>query len=303
MTSFPMMSNHEPSWPTPPWPASWEPDAHEPGAEPAGPDAITSDPAATDPSFPHRRAPLPGAPLPGASHRAYSPAPGAYPAPALAADIVTWLDDQARDAVHPRIVENMVRRSGWQPAQVAMASAQYRERFNEHTLGYSALLVATGVGALAAGTAGHILAGGVDHSVDRNQLAIWLTALAVSLPFAIWAHLWAAKVDRDDPVAVWSRPRRTLANVLVWACGIVGIYRLLRYAAQLIGTLLHATWAAGDSAAAGAINVAITVAIALPLGLWAFSFLHRFDDEDPTRPSQPTRASRSVARSSRRHPR
>ncbi|MDQ1429054.1 MAG: hypothetical protein QOK39_2530, partial [Acidimicrobiaceae bacterium] len=273
-------------------PASWEPDAHEP----AGPDAITPDPAATDPSFPH-----PSAPHPSASHPAYPPAPHPYPAPALPADIATWLDDQARDAVHPHTVENMVRRSGWHPAQIAMASAQYRERFNEHTLGYSALLVATGVGALAAGTAGHILAGGLDHSVNRNQLAIWLTALAVSLPFAIWAHLWAAKVDRDDPVAVWSRPRRTLANVLVWACGIVGVYRLLRYAAQLIGTLLHATWAAGDSAAAGAINVAITVGIALPLGLWAFSFLHRFDDEDPTQPSQPTRSSRSAARSPRRH--
>ena len=32
------------------------------------------------------------------------------------------------------------------------------------------------------------------------------------------------------------------------------------------------------------VNVAITVSIALPLGLWAFHFLHRFDAEDPVAP-------------------
>jgi hypothetical protein len=288
MTNFPAISNQESSEPAPTWPASWEPEAREPATRVP----TSTGPSAPGPSFGYSATPYPAT-------TTDRPASYPYPAPVLPADIATWLDDQAHDAVHPRTVGNMLRRSGWHPAQIAVASAQYRERFNEHTLGYSALLVATGVGALAAGTAGHILAGGLDHGVNRNQLAIWLTVLTVSLPFAIWAHLWAARIDRDDPVAVWSQPRRTLANVLVWACGIVGVYRLLRYAAQLIGSLLHATWAAGDSAAAGAINVAITVGIALPLGLWAFHFLHRFDDEDPTQPSQPTRAAGSPRRSPR----
>lgn len=208
-------------------------------------------------------------------------------------DLAQWLDREERDLVHPRLVEERLRRAGWHPGQAAMESARYRRRFDEHRLGYTALLVSTGVAALAAGSVGHHLASGIDRAINRNTLAAWLTVLVVSLPFAIWAHVWAAHVDRDDPVAVWSAPRRSLALALVWGCGIVGVYRLLRYAAQLVGSLVHAGWAAGDSVAAGAVNVAITVGIALPLGLWAFHFLHRFDDEDPTRPERRSRDSRS----------
>jgi hypothetical protein len=73
---------------------------------------------------------------------------------------------------------------------------------------------------------------------------------------------------------------------LVWGCAVVGIARLTWYGAQLVGSVVGASWAAGDSSLGGLVNVAITVLIALPLGLWAYNFLHRFDDEDPTRPEQ-----------------
>ena len=63
------------------------------------------------------------------------------------------------------------------------------------------------------------------------------------------------------------------------------------YAVQLIGVLVGATWAHGSSAVAGSLNVAITIAIALPLGIWAFRFLHRFDGEDPTTPAEHHRRS------------
>ncbi|MDQ6615552.1 MAG: hypothetical protein M3083_12620 [Actinomycetota bacterium] len=207
-------------------------------------------------------------------------------------DVANWLDEQERNLAHPKVVEDGLRRAGWHPVHAAMEVARYRTRFNEHQLGYSALLVSTGVAALALGTVGHILASGLDRSVNRNSLSAWLTVFVVSLPFAIWAHVWAAQVDRDDPVAVWSQPRRSLALALLWGCGIVGIGRLAIYGGRLVGALLGATWAAGDSTAAGAVNVAITVSIALPLGLWAFFFLHRFDDEDPSQPSRRRRRGR-----------
>ncbi|MDQ1378349.1 MAG: hypothetical protein QOJ52_3383 [Acidimicrobiaceae bacterium] len=207
-------------------------------------------------------------------------------------DLAQWLDEQERDVAHPLVVQEGMRRAGWHPAHAALEAARYRSRFDEHRLGYSALLVSTGVAAFAAGTAGHALAAGIDRRVNRDTLATWLTILVVSLPFAIWAHVWAAHVDRDDPVAVWSQPRRSLARALVWGCGIVGIGRLVMYAAQLIGALVGAHWASGDSAGAGAVNVAITVGIALPLGLWAFNFLHRFDAEDPAVPNRRTRGHR-----------
>jgi len=52
-----------------------------------------------------------------------------------------------------------------------------------------------------------------------------------------------------------------------------------------IGVLVGATCASGISLTAGAVNLAISVSIALPLGLWAYGFLHRFDREDPTTPA------------------
>lgn len=215
------------------------------------------------------------------------PAAGAWPVPPeQAAAIADWLDACEQEGAHPGTIDAQLRRQGWTPTQSAAVAQQYRLRFNEHSLGYSGLLVATGLAALAAGTAGHLITAGLDHPVNRNALAVWLTLLVCAVPFAAWSHWWAASVDRDDPAAVWSRSRCGLARTLLWGAGIVGIGRLMVYAAQLIGVLVGATWAQGSSAGAGALNVTITVAIALPLGLWAFRFLHRFDGEDPTSPAE-----------------
>ena len=210
--------------------------------------------------------------------------------------LAEWMDRCEAGLVHPDVVRDQLRRTGWTETQAAAAADDYRRRFNEHPLGYAALLVSTGMAALAAGTAGHELTAGLDHPVNRDHLAIWLSVLLCTLPFAGWAHQWAARVDRDDVVAVWSRPRRQLALVLLWACGIVGGFRLLSYAARLVGYLLKAPWAQGYSLGAGALNVAIAIGISLPLGLWAYAFLHRFDAEDPTaRPRQRPRQTRPGA--------
>lgn len=195
-----------------------------------------------------------------------------------------WLDRCEQQLTHPDVVRDQLRRQGWNEPQATSVAEDYRRRFNEHALGYSALLVSTGVAALAAGTVGHELTRGLNHPVNRNVLAFWLSVLLCTLPFAGWAHQWAARVDREDVVAVWSRPRRELTRVLMWACGVVGGVRLLIYAGRLVGYLVKAPWADGYSVGAGALNVAIVVGIALPLGLWAYRFLHRFDAEDPTAP-------------------
>ena len=193
-----------------------------------------------------------------------------------------WLDHCEEQRMHPEMVREQLERAGWTAYAASTASEEYRRRFNEHALGYTALLVFTGVAALAAGTAGHELTAGLNRPVNRDDLAIWLSIFLCTLPFAGWAHQWAAKVDREDVVAVWSRPRRQLATVLLWACGIVGGVRLLTYAVRLVGYLVNAPWAGHYSLGAGELNVAISIGIALPLGLWAYHFLHRFDEEDPT---------------------
>lgn len=192
-----------------------------------------------------------------------------------------WLDEQEQHFVHPALVDQSLRRAGWLPQHAAIEAARYRSRFNEHPLGYSALLVSIGAAALSLGTIGHALAAGLNGPVSRNTVGLWLTLFLVSGAFAVPGLLWALRVDREDPVAVWSNPRRCLSEALIWGCGIVGVARLFWYGAQLIGGLVGATWAHG-SLAAGLANVAVTVGIALPVGWWAFSFRHRFDHLDPT---------------------
>jgi hypothetical protein len=198
-------------------------------------------------------------------------------------DLAAWLDECESNNLHPGRVQAQLQRRGWSRPQASAIAEEYRKRFNEHVLGYSALLITTGIAALAAGTAGHTLTGALNGPLDRRALAMWLSVLLCVSPFAVWAHLWAARADREDPVAVWSRPRRTLGLVLIWACGVVGGARLLIYATQLIEVLVKAP-GADRSLAAGAINVVISLIIALPLGLWAYQFVHRFDGEDPTAP-------------------
>jgi hypothetical protein len=213
-------------------------------------------------------------------------APPSYQPPPWggAGQIEAWLDSCEERLVHPARVEDHLRRSGWAYLEASRIGFCYRRRFNEHHLGYSVLLIATGMAALAAGSAGHFLVAGLSRPVNRNALAAWLTVLVCSLPFAVAAHRWAVRVDRDDPVAVWSTPRRALAQVLLWASGIVGIGRLMIYVGQLVARLVGARSGHNGPLVGDFLNVLIVVGIALPVWLWAFSFLHRFDGEDPTAP-------------------
>lgn len=215
----------------------------------------------------------------------HATAGGAGPAGGPAAGIEAWLDACEADLVHPAEVEDRLRRAGWNPGAAAATAFEYRRRFNEHPLGYSVLLVTTGLAALATGSSAHVIAAGLTGPVNRNALAAWMTVMVCSLPFAAWTRWWAVRIDREDPVAAWSSPRRNLALVLLWASGVVGIGRLVLYVGQLMAVLVGADRGPRISAAAGALNVAIVVAIALPTGLWAHAFRHRFDGEDPTAPA------------------
>src|SRR5579884_2248531 len=107
-----------------------------------------------------------------------------------------WLDECESRLLHPDQVSDLLQRAGWAPLQARAVAGEYRRRFNEHGLGYSALLVSIGIAALGAGTAGHALTAGLSGPVDRTVLAISLTAFLIALPFAGWAHQWATKVDR-----------------------------------------------------------------------------------------------------------
>jgi hypothetical protein len=174
----------------------------------------------------------------------------------------------------------------------ANVAGAYRRRFNEHPIGYSTLLATTGFSALAAGTSGHLIIDGLIHPVHRAALAASLSILICLLPFAVWSHTWAAKVDRDDPVAAWSRPRHNLAAALLWACVIVGAIRLLFYVETLLSALLSTHPQSSGILGAGALNVGFSLSISVSLGIWAYNFLHRFDNEDPSVPPDTRRRRR-----------
>ncbi len=168
-------------------------------------------------------------------------------------EVAAWLDLCEAELLHPGQIEDRLRRAGWHPEAVRAAVRSYRTRFNQHTLGYTALLASTGLAALGAGTAGHLLAAGIYQPVNRDALGVWLTLMVCTLPFAIWAHVWAARTDGRDPVATY----QMLRPMHLWSAGA---------ATRCCGRCTE-----GDSP------------------MWAYGFLHRFDPEDPTTPALRTR--------------
>jgi hypothetical protein len=189
-----------------------------------------------------------------------------------------FLDQCKDDLVHPDDVARQLVRGGWDASTAALVSERYRGRFDEHRLGYSGFLFAVGFSALSAGSVAHLLlamAEGLEPS--RDALAFWLSILVIALPFAVWSWTWVRRVDATDPVAAWSRPRQSLARTLLWCCGIVGGARLLHYVFTAVATLTGAGWADDRNPLVGLANVAVTAGMTVPLGIWAFRFLHRFD--------------------------
>jgi len=222
---------------------------------------------ATGPAVPARHPHLPTAPGPLAGE------PGV-----VIARTEAFLDECQSAAVHPDDVERQLVRAGWEAHTAMLVVERYRGRFDEHRLGYAGFLFAVGFAALSAGSTGHLLlamAEGADPS--RDALAFWLTVLVLAIPFGIWSWMWVRRVDDADPVAAWSRPRRSLATTLLWCSGIVGGARLLHYVYTLIATLTGAHWAEDGNLLVGLANVAVTAGITIPLGTWAFRFLHKFD--------------------------
>jgi MFS family permease len=179
---------------------------------------------------------------------------------------------------HPDEVARQLVRAGWEPATAGLVAERYRGRFDEHRLGYAGFLFAVGFSALALGSIGHLLLADADgHEPSADALALWLTVLAIAVPFGVWSWLWVRRIDDTDPVAAWSRPRQSLARTLLWCCGIVGGFRLLHYVFALIASLTGSSWATELDPLIGLANVAVTAGITVPLGVWAFRFLHRFD--------------------------
>jgi hypothetical protein len=218
------------------------------------------------------------------------------------ADVEAFLDVCEAELLHPAEVAHRLVRQGWPDVAAHQVGERYRRRFDEHPLGYSAFLFTVGFTGLSLGSSAHLLLDELDgRSADPDTLALWLTVLVIAAPLSAWSWRWIARVDDDDPVAVWSRPRRTLARTLLWACGLVGGFRLLHYVFTLIATITGSSWASDRSLLVGLANVAVTTAITFPLGYWAFRFLHRFDDEDPSIPRRRSKQQHvSSARSERR---
>jgi hypothetical protein len=189
-----------------------------------------------------------------------------------------FLDECEAAGVHPDELARQLVRGGWDPRTASIVAGRYRARFDEHRLGYAGFLFSVGLGALALGSVGHLVLDGIESGrTSSDALAFWLTILVIAVPFGIWSWVWVQRVDDTDPVAAWSGPRRSLATTLLWGCGIVGGGRLLHYVYTVIADLTGASWADGGNLVVGLANVAVTAGITLPLGVWAFRFLHRFD--------------------------
>lgn len=210
----------------------------------------------------------------------FVPPPTASDPGELIRQVELFLDTCEGERLRPSQVEEHLIRAGWRDVDARMVGDRYRARFDEHRLGYAGFLFSVGFSALAAGSTGHLLLAIVeDRDPSREALAFWITILAIAVPFGLWSWRWVTRTDDTDPVAAWSEPRRTLARTLLWCCGIVGGFRLISYVYTVASVI---SGAADRNLAIGLANVAITAGITVPLGTWAFRFLHKFDVTPPT---------------------
>jgi hypothetical protein len=203
------------------------------------------------------------------------PPPTAYSTSDLISQVETFLDRCEQERLRPADVEHHLIHSGWRDIDAHLVGERYRSRFDEHRLGYAGFLFSVGFSALAAGSIGHLLLAILEgRDPSREALASWITVLAIAVPFGLWSWRWVARTDDTEPVAAWSEPRRALAKTLLWCCGIVGGARLIAYVYTVASVI---SGASERDLAIGLLNVAITAGITVPLGTWAFRFLHKFD--------------------------
>lgn len=231
-------------------------------------DPFTTDPSGTDPSGtnPSGADPSgPGAASPGTATR--DPwAPASHQA--LLGDhlrLQRWLTERRNAGVRPDAIAATLVAAGWDADSAASTSLRSLRSSDRQTLTYAALNLSAGLAALGAATSAHLI---VDGNPDPILLTCMLTMWLIATPIAVVVWCAARRIEARSSFVMWSGARRGWYGALALCTGFVGIGRLLHYVFDAIATITGAR--PGQFTVAAAAQVALSLAVSIPMFLWSF---------------------------------
>ena len=125
---------------------------------------------------------------------------------------------------------------------------------------------ATGLASLSGAMAVHLALDGNPRPV---ALAMAMTVCLTLAPIAAWSIVTMHRVERHSRHAVWSPSRRLWFATLATCAGVVGVVRLLGFLYRVAASISGAS--DEPLTAASFLQVAVTVAVAVPLFWWSLT--------------------------------
>ncbi|MDQ2678969.1 MAG: hypothetical protein M3Y51_09515 [Actinomycetota bacterium] len=176
-----------------------------------------------------------------------------------------WLAERRNAGVRPDAVASELIATGWDADAAARLALRSLRSSDRQTLTYAALNLAAGFAALGAASSAHLI---IDGNPDPTLLTCMLTMWLIATPIAIVVWCAARRIESRSSFVMWSGSRRGWYGALAFCTGLVGIGRLLNYVFHAIATLTGAS--SGDFTVAAAMQVALSLAVSIPMFLWSF---------------------------------
>jgi hypothetical protein len=182
-----------------------------------------------------------------------------------AATLSHWLV-QERNAGHtPDRIATQLVDAGWDADTAARTSLRSLRSADRQTLTYAALNLAAGLAALGLASSTHLILAG---NPQPQELTWMLTVTLIAGPIAAAVAVAARRIEARSNYVMWSASRRGWYGALALCTGVVGIVRLLVYLFSAIATITGASRESFTVVSAG--QVAVTLAVAIPLFVWTF---------------------------------
>lgn len=176
-----------------------------------------------------------------------------------------WLSERRNAGIRPDVITAELVAAGWDADAAARWSLRSLRSADRQTLTYATLNLAAGFAALGAATSVHLIIAG---NPDPIELTFMLTMWLIATPIAIVVWFAARRIEARSAFVMWSGSRRGWYGALAFCTGLVGITRLLTYVFHAIATLTGAS--TGDFTVAAAAQVAVSLAVSIPMFLWSF---------------------------------
>ena len=176
-----------------------------------------------------------------------------------------WLTERRNAGVRPDSIAAELVAAGWDADTAARLSLRSLRSSDRQTLTYAALTLSAGLAALGAATSAHLI---VDGNPDPILLTCTLTMWLIATPIAVVVWWAARRIEARSSFVMWSGARRSWYGALALCTGFVGIGRLLHYLFDAIARITGAS--SGAFTAAAAAQVALSLAVSIPMFLWSF---------------------------------